>query len=131
MSISTVEIGAVHSLISQREIELVIAPAPMPFSFCLHAQYEEYGDFFSVLASGVRYLEFCSGMVVGAVLFERNVRDVIRKTQRWHTLSEDFVESAFVAFALPDDPPAPLSSLTAGILVADTIEIRPGRDWPH
>lgn len=119
-----------RSIVQQREIELVIVPAIAPFAFGLHAEFDGYGDYFTILAQGVRHVEVTSGMLVNDLRFVSDVREILRDFPRWAALGEEFAESAVVLVAASDTigPPRD-AAMSAGILVAERIEVKPGRDW--
>ncbi len=112
-----------------REVELVFATPQPPSTLRLHGQYEGYGDFFSIQAFGVRYVQITSGVVVADLVFERSLRNLLGRFERWRWLAEEFIESALVITEVEETLPSPSDYSKQGIIVAETISFVAGRDW--
>ncbi|MFO0617337.1 MAG: hypothetical protein U0414_32375 [Polyangiaceae bacterium] len=119
-------------LVCSRDVELVLRPAVPPYTLCIHAGYDGYGDFFQILAQGVRHVEFTSGMLVSELVWADSVRGVLERFPRWAALGEEFVENAILLIAQDHDGERTCGALAAGILVAETLVIKPGAGgWPR
>jgi hypothetical protein len=116
-------------LVRAREIELGLPPAPPAYSLCLHGEFDGYGDYFSVLVAGVRYIEFSPGIVVGEMLFAADARELLGRFPRWKALAAEFAEQALVVLPAEDTLKAPSDSLGQAIVVAERIDVVEGKDW--
>lgn len=114
----------VHRFCQGREVEIVIVPPPKSYSLCLHGEYDGYGDFFSILVNGVQYLDVTSGMIVGQIVFDVDVRRLLTNTSRWSGLKAEFADSGMVIVAADSE-----GYLEASLLVATELHIVAGKDW--
>jgi len=110
-----------------REVDLVIVTSPAPFVLCLHGEFDGYGDFFSILAKDIEYVELSAGFTVGDLRLVDQTTELAALSPKWSRLSELYSGSA-LAFRAAD-------ALQWGtdrhdfVIVANHIEWRPGRDW--
>jgi len=61
-------------------------PSP-PFNICIHAEFNGYGDYFSISAKDVEYVEISGGFPVGDVVLTRQVSALGELAPKWSRLA--------------------------------------------
>ena len=105
-----------------------LSPSRTPFSLCLHAEFDGYGDFFSLLFCDVEYVELAGGFTVGDLVMA-DVHSLSLRTPKWSRLVGLYSWPA-VAFRTADAH-AWNRDDQAFLVVANQIRCEPGRDWPR
>jgi len=110
-----------------REVDLVLAPAPAPFTLCLHGEFDGLGDFFSMLAKDVEFVELAGGFTAGDLQMTRNVGTLSSLSPKWSQLSTTYSGLA-IAFRTADGQSWGVDRETF-VLIANHVEWHAGRDW--
>lgn len=122
-------VQSVQEFCGTRDVELVLAAPPSPHVFMLRGEYDAQGHFFSVLASGVEYLDFANGTTVGSMLLCRETRELADFATKWDHLGRAISGSALV---IRSPSAAGLATgLEWNVVVANTITLLAGPDWPE
>jgi DNA-binding transcriptional LysR family regulator len=124
------DVDDVRQLLRQREVDLVLARAPEPHELRLHAEFDGYGDFFSVLASDVEYLDLPGRMTVADLRLVQDLREAAAVATKWGMLIGRYSGPAIILRSVDANTWQSATPGDLGILVANRIEIQPGADWP-
>lgn len=117
----------VQSFCKSREVDIVLAPPPPSFVLCLHGQFDGYGDFFSLVARDVEYVDIAAGFTVGDLRSVNEVRELGALSAKWSRLASLYSGPA-VAFRSANVPDWGVDG-ESFVLVANTLEWLAGRDW--
>lgn len=117
----------IRDFCAHRPVELVLVRPPDGFTIALHGEYDGYGDFCTLLAKDVEYVDLPAGFEVGEIVFTQRVRDLEGLAPKWSRLSEDYSGPA-VAFRSVDASSWG-SDRHCFAVIANTLEWRAGRDW--
>jgi hypothetical protein len=110
-----------------REVDLTIVAPPSGFSFCLRGEFDGYGDFFSIVAKSIEYVDLPGGFSVGELMLVIRIHDVVDFSKKWSRLPELYSGSSIVFRTRDSEKWGEGSS--DGIVVANTLGWLEGRDW--
>jgi hypothetical protein len=122
-----IDFNEVRTICARREIDLVIKPPPPSYSLCLHGELDGYGDFFSVIAKDVEYLEVPGGITVVDVVYVNQIEELAALSPKWSSLRGQYSGPA-LAFRSADAEHWG-TGVHDFVIVGGTIECHPGRDW--
>lgn len=126
-SMSNLNFDSVRSFCASRDVDLVLVSPVVPFSLRLRGEFDGHGDFFSLLARDVEYVELAGGFTVAEMIATNDVRSLFGLTQRWSRLHGTCSGPA-IAFR-PVDSPDWEAGLGGFLIVANHFEWRAGPDW--
>jgi len=129
MRAEVIQITQIREACRRREVDLVVSP-PLPgFVLSLHGEFDGYGDFFSILASDVDYVEVAGGIPIGDLVLLSDLGELARFTKNWHWLRDRYSGQALILRSADSADWANASHADTFILVASTIVCYAGRDW--
>lgn len=118
----------VRLLCTRREVDLVLYGGRPPYELCLRGQFDNYGDYFSVLARGVEYVELASGIPVGDMLMT-DATDLPRVAGKWQHLRGQYSGSALVVLSADADGWDSAGPHDLFVVIANLIEVEAGTQW--
>ena len=122
----TIETHDVRLLLAEREVDLYLVPPPSTYELCLHGQFLEYGDFFSLLVRNVAFVELAGGFTVGDVVSTDDPATLSTLVPRWKRLAT--YEGIAVAFRTgSSDAWGP--DADGSVIIASHFEWIAGDDW--
>lgn len=119
---------AIRDFCASRLVDLRLIRPPDGFTLALHGEFDGYGDFFTLVARDIEYVDLPGGFPFGELVFTHDVRDLEALAPKWATLSQDYSGPA-VAFRSADASSWG-SDRYCFAVIANTLEWRAGRDWP-
>jgi len=125
--VSLLELIDVLAFCRTREVDLVMAPPPAPYTLCLRGEFNCYGEFFHLLAKDVEYVELCAGFPVGDLAMVSDLSSLSSLAPKWSRLSRLYSPPALVIRTADVD--AWGSDDHSFIVIAETLEWHAGRDW--
>lgn len=126
---SPLHFEAVREFCSRREVDLVLRASPSPETLCLRAQFDGYGDFFSIHAINLDYGEIAGSITLGDMRLLPDVVAVSALSSRWLWLQG---VASGITLALMTADAESWQAAQAGelfLIVASEIEFRAGSDW--
>ncbi len=109
-----------------RVTEIVLAGSDR-YTIRLHGEFDSYGDFFTLVASDIEYLEIAGGFTVSDMRLVEEVRELGILNPKWARLEGEYSGPA-VAFLSADSGDWASESETF-VVVANTLEWTAGTDW--
>ncbi|MCA9679312.1 MAG: hypothetical protein H6708_03105 [Kofleriaceae bacterium] len=121
------ELDDVRAFCRGREVDLVMVSPPAPFTVCLHGEFDGYGDFFSLVARDVEYVDLPGGFPLGEMRDVSQVSAMVELSPKWTGLAELHSGPA-VAFRSADARDWG-TGCCDHLIIANHLEWRAGRDW--
>lgn len=118
----------VRGLCLSREVDLVMCAPPAPFPLCLRGQFSDYGDFFSILAHDIEYLDLAGGLTVGDLVLS-DVSTVSTITPKWQQLVSIYSGPALAIRSADAEDWASADPRALYLVIANRIEFQAGPDW--
>jgi hypothetical protein len=125
MSISANDI---RMLCAQREVDLVLISARSPYEICLRGTRDYEGDFFSILATDIEYIELAPGITVGDIRLT-NVADLPNLGSKWMPLQRLYSGPCIAIRSAYADTWESAQPTELFVMVANTIVFEAGSDW--
>lgn len=100
----------------------------MPAPLCLRGQFDEYGDYFSIVATDVEYLELAGTITVGDLMMGQ-LKEIAGAIPKWAALGEMYSGPALAIRSADSNDWQNASSRDLFLLVANHIALVPGKDW--
>lgn len=109
----------VQDLCASREVDLVLKPGVAPSELRLHAEFDGYGDFFTIDCVDVEYADIAGGVTVGAVEYFEDASAAASLAAKWAPLTRLYSGHALVitgadAVSTKDAEPQHLFLVIAG-----------------
>ena len=119
----------VRLLCRRQEVDLVLASPPAPGVLCLRGQFDGYGDYFSVVASDVEYVQLAGTITVGDLMMDQ-MQKLAGAVPEWAALVELYSGPALAVRSADSADWQTASARELFLLVANHIALVPGKDWP-
>lgn len=74
---------AVRVFCGRREVDLVLTRTENDRAVVLHAEFDGHGDFFSIVARDVEYVDLPGGFTVGDLQLASSPRDIVGVSRKW------------------------------------------------
>lgn len=104
-------------------------PPPHPCLVCLHGEFDGYGDFFTILAYDVEYIEIPGRITVGDVILHERFAEFAAVSSKWAGFAGVYSGKALACRTA--DTADWESHAGVFVVVARDFEMRGGRDWPQ
>ena len=118
----------VHRFCRQRPVELELAPCEQRGTIVLHADFEGHGDFFSIRAEDVEYMQLAGRSWVGGVVLA-DWRQLSEAEPFWATLQSEYSGPALAMWSSDAKSLAEASSKERFVIVARRFVFWAGSDW--
>ncbi len=112
-----------------REVDLALSSSPPQFTLHLRGHYNGYGDFFSILAEDVEYLDLAGGITVGDLLMMESVRDLAPLAAKWVFIRVKYSGPALVIRSADSGSWEDVRPQDLFVVVAGTFAFREGADF--
>lgn len=113
-----------------RPIELAISRnGSKTDGLTLHADFEHYGDFFSIDVDDLEYVDLVGRLWVGGLELG-DWRELSATKAKWTPLASEFSGPALAIWATDAKTLTDAAETECYLIVGNSISFRPGRDWP-
>lgn len=129
MNTQQVSFDAIRTLCTRREVDLVLASPPTPYTLCLRGQFDGHGDFFSILMQDVEYIELAGGITVGDIMMTTEISAAPQMAQKWDALKSTYSGPAILIRSADSDSWESARPHDLFIVVANNIVCHAGVDW--
>ncbi len=130
---STVEITSedVSRFVGLREVDLVIVTPPDGFELALRGQFDDYGEFLTILARDIEYVELVSRFTVGGLRLVANFSEVVgwSGASKWRRRVTTCSGLTLVVRDADAESWDAASAEDLYVVVASTIKFIPGPGW--
>jgi hypothetical protein len=126
MTVLTFE--AIRRFCQSRPVELTLAPCERADSIALHADFEGNGDFFSIHAEGVEYVQLIGRCWIGGVVLD-DWHQLSAKALEWQSLRAEYSGRALVMWASDEASFETTRPADRFVIVASRFVFTPGSDW--
>lgn len=106
----------------------MLASPPPPFVLRLKGQFDGIGDYFSILAQDVEYVELAGGFTVGGMMLTA-ASDAARMTERWARLADMYSGPALVLRSTDSGEWHDARPQDLHIVIANQLSFCAGLDW--
>lgn len=128
MKKETISLDSIREFCATREVDLVMCSPPPPFTVCMRGEFDAYGDFFSILARDVEYVDLAGGLTVGDLVLVE-IATLSRTTQKWRDVGTAYSGQALLIRSADAETWEAAKPLDLHLVVAGELIFEKGKDW--
>lgn len=129
MNMRSLTFDDVNSFVKLREIDLALAPARAPYGIALHAEFNGYADFFSILAADIEYIDYIEGVTIAELKRIPSFSEATSMAPKWKWLKGAVSAPALIIRGADSSSWEDAGDGQLFVIVANRLEFEKGADW--
>ncbi len=123
----TVSVDSIRKLIKSREVDLTMVRSEGVHTLSLRGQFNDYGDFFRITATGVEFVELAGTIILGEIVLA-HFGTVAALCPKWALMASWYSGHALAIRSA--DTESWNDSVHCFVIVADEFSFTAGPNWP-
>jgi hypothetical protein len=129
MSNINISFESIREFCTRREVDIMLTASTGTSELCFRGSFDGHGDFFSILATTVEYVDIAGGFTVGDMLMPGQLAEAIQLTAKWQSLSGLYSGPSIVVRSAASDGWTTARPQDLFLVVANHFEFIAGVDW--
>jgi hypothetical protein len=112
-----------------RDIELILAPTEELYSLSMRGMYDGCGNFFTITARGVEFVEIAAGITIGDICWFPNFEEMCQFCPKWSHLVGEHQGNCLLILDDYGESWEKAQSRHLFVVVSEEISFSAGIDW--